>query len=524
MTGAEGSFPLVTCASSPCESGPFEGGAVQPNVYSLQLNTNYTLPATSSCSGASAPSACHGWQQFIYDSYLKEIRIEPALIGYGSNPCPAPFILSDGFGNCYDENENSTTVPQLTPQQLNTESAKFLGQVGLVGGTLTDTVKLILSGTTAYAATSPDSLLNLSGHWNIAQFGIYGDRGAGEANFAAGTDLKVNLMTHSGTTMKPQCVAFNSTGESNNLFLQPAPVLAIGAAPSIESEQSSNPSATPPACAAARGYGEIHLGTFGCASCSQTLTYPFQATGDFQLADAPLPTGGPPFNVQTRLVPFPPNPDLSVSQDVAAQIGRSQVALCNAQPLRLDINAQAVQLADGQRLALPGGGSVSRQGNVYLIQDSHGDTVQVEPDSYLGANFLKETVGLGRWPTPVTGLLANAPNQAGAVQSKTGAVLASPFPFSKFYNLYGNSWRVTASQDLLSPACGAKFASGNPATNYDETDLTSQQRQHAQKICAKVPAALLDPCILDVATLGDKAVNVYQTLPGNTIWGSIIPG
>src|SRR5262249_36892748 len=77
MTGAEGSFPSVTCAASPCESGLFGNtGTAGPNVYSLQLNTNTNLPATSSCRTASNPGFCFGWQQFVYDSYLKEIQVE----------------------------------------------------------------------------------------------------------------------------------------------------------------------------------------------------------------------------------------------------------------------------------------------------------------------------------------------------------------------------------------------------------------------------------------------------------------
>ncbi len=189
MTAAEGSFPSVTCASSPCESGQFgNAGAAGNNIYSLQLNTNFNLPATSSCSTALVPSACTGWQQFVYDSDLKEIQVEPALLGY-DNTCTGTFNTPDGAGNCYDENENTASVPQLTPQQLMSDSVKFVGQVGLVNGTETDTVKMIVSGTSS-AATAADNLVNLAGNWTDAQFGLYGDRGGGEANFIAGTDMR----------------------------------------------------------------------------------------------------------------------------------------------------------------------------------------------------------------------------------------------------------------------------------------------------------------------------------------------
>ena len=531
MTGADGSFPSVTCAASPCETDQQTQG--RPNVYSLQLNTNTDLPATQSCSTSPAPDSCLGWQQFVYDSDVGtangqpfgQIQVEPALINYGPS-CPlGKFNTSDGSsdGNCYDENGNPTLVPQVTPQELMSESVRFSGQVGLVGGTLTDTVKMIVSGT-AYAATARDKLVNLSGHWKDAQFGIYGDCCTHEAYFKPGTDLKVNLMTHSGTTMAPQCVALNTTAESNNLYLQPAPTLAPGTAPTIESDQNSNPPTSPAACANGNGWGEIHLNTFGCASCSTHLSYNFQASGDFQLAAAPLPSAGPPFNVQARLIPYTPNPNLSVSQDIAAQIGPSQVAVCNA-PLRLEINKHAVQLANGHRIGLPGGGSVSRQANVYLIRDRHGDSVRAAPGkSHLGVTYLDTWVGLGRWPTTVSGLLANAGNQANAVESSGGTVLTAPFSFGKFYQRYGNSWRVTPTQDLLS-ACGTKFASGNPTDNYEASSLPHQAFLSAHAICVSAGVrapALLDACILDVAVLGKEAVNVYRTLPTNVIWGKIV--
>jgi hypothetical protein len=533
MTRADGSFPSVTCAASPCERNT--GASGQDNVYSLQLNTQIGLPATQSCS-TSSTGACKGWQQFVYDSHVGTdgtgqpfgtIRVEPALINYGQpgGPCPARFNSSDGAGNCYDTHENATQLKQLTPQQLMSDPVIFSGQAGLVNGTLTDTVKLIDSDT-AYAATAPDKLVNLSGHWYDAQFGIYGECCGEEADFIPGTDLKVNVMTHSGTTAAPQCEAFRGTAESNNLYLQPAPTLGTGTgtgtAPTIESDQSRNPPTSPAACANGNGWGEIHLNTFGCASCSTHLSYNFQASGDFQLAAAPLPSGGPPFNVQARLIPYAANPNLSVSQDIAAQIGPSQVAVCNAPP-RLEINKHAVQLTNGHRIGLPGGGSVSRQANVYLIRDRHGDSVQAAPKSPHGVPYLDTWVGLGRWPTTVSGLLANAGNHANAVESSGGTVLTAPFSFGKFYKQYGNSWRVTPAQDLLS-ACGTKFASGNPTQNYEASSLPHQEYLSAHAICVSAGVrapALLDACILDVAVLGKEAVNVYRTLPTNVIWGKI---
>ncbi len=519
---ADGTFPTVTCASSPCESGQFGGaGPALNNVYSLQLNTNYNLPATASCSGALVPAACTGWQQFVYDSDLAEIQVEPALIGY-NNTCVYPFDTPDFAGDCYDENEVATPVPALTPQQLNTDAVTFSGLAGVVGGVLTDTVRMVVSST-AYAATAADSLVNLSGSWKISQFGLYGDRGGGGANFIAGSDVKVHLTTHSGTTAAPTCIMWNSTGEYNNLYLQPSPALGTGAAPYIQSDQASTAPSSPPSCSSGNGWGEIHVNTFGCATCSTHLSYNFQGTGDYWYANAPG-LGGSAFEVQSRLQPFAANPNLSVSQEMAAQVGSSQVALCNGTPMQLMVNKNPVVLGSGGRIALAGGGSVTRQGNVYVIRDGSGDSVQTTQNSYLGVTYLDTYADLGRWPTSVSGLLANAPgSSSSSLVTAGGTVLTAPFSFSTFYPEYGDSWRVAPSQDLLSP-CGTNFTTGDPTVNYEASSLPSSEYQTAHATCVSAGVespALLDACTLDVAVLGSGAVKVYQGLPTNLTWGQI---
>ena len=378
------------------------------------------------------PSACTGWQQFVYDSDLKEIQVEPALLGY-DNTCTGTFNTPDGAGNCYDENENTASVPQLTPQQLMSDSVKFVGQVGLVNGTETDTVKMIVSGTSS-AATAADNLVNLAGNWTDAQFGLYGDRGGGEANFIAGTDMKVNVITHNGTTAAPQCVPFNSTGESNNLFLQPAPTLGTSPSPAMESDQNSNAPTSPAACATANGIGDTHLDTFN------KLLYDFQAQGDYELVGtsaAPPPRTGigikplifkpamSGFTVQERQVSGAPSwPNAAVNRAVAAHVGTTNVAVCTA-PTRLEVNGGTVNLANGSEQLLPDGASVALNGNVYLIQDGNGNSVQatVQPGA---TPHVDVTVGLGKWPEPVQGLLTNAGNSNNAIESRTGSRVHRP--------------------------------------------------------------------------------------------------
>ena len=477
------------------------------------------------------PSACTGWQQFVYDSDLKEIQVEPALLGYDKT-CTGTFNTSDGAGNCYDENENTASVPQLTPQQLMSDSVKFVGQVGLVNGTETDTVKMIVSGTGS-AATAADNLVNLAGNWKDAQFGLYGDRGGGEANFIAGTDMKVNVITHSGTTAAPQCVPFNSTGESNNLFLQPAPTLGTSPSPAMESDQNSNAPTSPAACATANGIGDTHLDTFN------KLLYDFQAQGDYELVGtgAPQPTTGigvkpsifkpatSGFTVQERQVSGAPSwPNAAVNRAVAARVGSTNVAVCTA-PTRLEVNGGTVNLANGSEQLLPDGASVALNGNVYLIQDGNGNSVQatVQPGV---TPHVDVTVGLGKWPEPVQGLLTNAGNSNNAIEARTGPYSPPPSPSAR-----STVPTATAGSSLRPRICCPLVTARPDLWNTSIPGSRSTRRTYRPKIatparvvCAKAGvelAPVLNACMVDVAVLGVRGANVYRTLGTPAVWGLI---
>jgi hypothetical protein len=521
LSSATGSFDSESAGVT--ESGPNpNGGAVAANMYSLQLNAKpFTTPA---CSGGG--SSCLGFEQFVYDSSSNGVYVQDWLNEYDAS-CPSGWTTEPLYGHTYcvinsPIGESLLSVAAPTAAQL---ANVTLTGTPVSGGN--DTVVMAVGGTAVGNNTAPDSNVDLAGHWNTVEFGVFGDGNGSQAVFSNGTDLKVRVTTHSGTTAAPACVQESFTEETNNLNFAAKPVTSTGAAPGILTEQNTSAGVSGNDCANANGWGEIHLNTFGCASCSTPLSYNFQAAGDFELASlASGRAAGPPFSAQTRLVAFAANPSLSVSDAVAAQIGRAQVAVCDARSPRVEINRQAVALANGQWRGLPNGGSVSRQGNTYLIRDGAGDTVAATPDSFLGVPYLDVSVGLGRWPTTVSGLLANAANQAAAVESRGGTVLTAPFQFGEFYKLYGNSWRVTPRQDLLS-ACGTKVASGTPAENFEAGNLPPKLFNSARAICVRAGVqtpALLDACTLDVAVLGRDAAEVYRTLPRNVIWGKIVTG
>jgi hypothetical protein len=509
MTSATGSFdsesPGVTeSGPRPTTTGP---GPVAANMYSLQLNSQkFTTPACSSS------PACVGWEQFVYGASSNYVFVQYWLEHYDT-ACPAgwrSFTFSGAPSDIY-----CYTSSLATRLAVSAPAAGGLGSVTLTGRAPaggTDAVVMTDGGHAVASATDPDSMLGLAANWDTAEFGVFGDSYGSQANFSPGTDLKVRVTPHNGTTMAPSCLLVGLTGESNNLTLATPPALAMGASPAMVSEQTSVPGSA--GCAAASGFGDTHLTTFG------DLLYDFQASGDFELA-----TTGPGFFVQERQVSGAPSwPNAAVNQAVAASVGTSDVAVCTA-PTRLFVNNAPAELADGSRLSLPGGGDVSLSEDGYLIRGPDGDWVRAQVIPAAPA-YVNVSVGLSRWPEGVSGLLANAGTSTSALESRDGTVLAAPFTFAQFYGVYGDSWRVPANESLLS-ACGGKVSSGDPKALFYAASLPAGLAKQAQATCldAGVRAApLLDPCTVDVAVLGSKtAASVYLSEPADLTLGQITP-
>jgi hypothetical protein len=81
-----------------------------------------------------------------------------------------------------------------------------------------DTVKLTTSNN-AYAVTLADSVVDLAGNWNTAEYNIFGDGGGSEAVFNAGTTIEVKIQLQDDSTNAPICENDGFTLETNNLGL-----------------------------------------------------------------------------------------------------------------------------------------------------------------------------------------------------------------------------------------------------------------------------------------------------------------
>ncbi len=200
-----GSFPVVKRLKSETDDG-------LPNVYSLQLNSNF-MSGDQACAGASNPSQCLGWLQYVYSSSEHSAFMQYWLIHYtgGSVHCPAGW---NSFSpDCY-MNSPAVFVPQ--------EAVTDLPQMNLSGNAVNgglDTL-VYMDGANAYSTTGEDSVMFLSAGWTGSEFNIIGDGGGSQADFNVRTALTVQIDITDGTTAEPTCQAHDgTTGETNNLTL-----------------------------------------------------------------------------------------------------------------------------------------------------------------------------------------------------------------------------------------------------------------------------------------------------------------
>jgi hypothetical protein len=495
ISSAIGSFDSVTPATATV-SGRWGGNPNAADAFTLQINSQqFPTPA---CYGGNR--WCLGWQQFIYSQNQCGgpcVFFEYWLVGFGP-ACPQLGGWTQSGNDCWF-NSPSRAAPAVTAAQLQGTTLTATAAGG------TDQVILTSPGGTA-VGTAADSVLSLEQKWNAAEFNIFGDCCRSQANFSPGTTVVTRTRVINGSTAAPDCVVEGFTGETNNLSFGPSPPAASAPGPAVIFTASSA-GGSPSNCAAATTIGDTHLTTFG------GLLYDFQAAGDFLLAET-----GPNFVVQTRQVSGAPTwPNASVNKAVAVQAGKSRVVICLA-PSRVEIDGRPVRLSDGRSLQLPDGGDVVRRGNVYFVRGPTGDSVRAVNNT----NYIDVSVGLGRWPSKVRGLLANGSKGTNSIETRDGDVLTSPFSYEALYGRFAEGWRVPAIESMLS-ACGRNVERGVPKKLFFAKDLDPRLGRRTQVICAQAgvkEGPLLDACTLDVAVIGSsKAAKVYATMPNPVVVG-----
>jgi hypothetical protein len=233
ISSAVGSFDSVTGVTN-------DFNAI-PN-FSLQLNTQFFN--TAACDVARKPSACLGWQQFLYNPiyapfssdfdfpnvYYGQAYMQYWLINFGDN-CPLGWRSYDG-SYCYRNSYDAVLIPPVTLADL-----RYLT---LAGSTALGTDTVTMSrGSEVFTATGQDSVLNLQQVWQFAEFNVFGNCCSSQFNYNKGSTIVVRTSVDDGTTNPPTCVRNGLTGETNNLTLVNRCCTYGGSSPSIVFTESN---------------------------------------------------------------------------------------------------------------------------------------------------------------------------------------------------------------------------------------------------------------------------------------------
>jgi uncharacterized protein YceK len=248
IASATGSFPAVIGVTS--VSSTNAGSDSGNGSYSLQLNSQFF--STAACGTL---AHCQGWVQFVYRNQTKRRRsnleIWDWLVSSTSKPlasCPLNAGWdSSASGSGVDCYQTSPIVWISNQPITNLANMTLTGSASSTG----DSIELS-TGSTVYAVqkAQPDSVLDLSSHWNFAEFNVFGYSTAGSkpssAQFNAGSNVTVSVEVDDGVMTRPRCIGkYSTTLEINNLSLSaPPPSPTPLANPSIIFAESNPGSGT----------------------------------------------------------------------------------------------------------------------------------------------------------------------------------------------------------------------------------------------------------------------------------------
>lgn len=306
-----------------------------------------------------------------------------------------------------------------------------------------------------------------------------------------------------------------------------------------------------------RSYGDPHIATI------DGFSYSLQTVGESVL----IKSNDGSFEVQERHSAF--SSSMSLNTAVAVKAGRDRVAIYTRKmpdgntstPLRL--NGKPVTLQNN-KLILPGGGSIAKQGSDYVIHAPSGENVVISPRGSGDQAFLNISPFVYNRSGKYSGLLGNVNgnpkddlqilggSSVSATRSSYGDVkqvlnlvglrtlgvldTSEKLYFDSLYKEFANSWRVKPEKSLFD------YQFGKTTKNYTDLAfpnkyltlnmLSSSQVQQARKACtqAKVTEDLMEGCIFDVGFSGFSEfaratadINGYISLVNQLVPGANIP-
>ena len=255
-----------------------------------------------------------------------------------------------------------------------------------------------------------------------------------------------------------------------------------------------------------QAWGDVHIVTYN------GLTYNFQASGDFVLAELRIP--GDNFQIQMELEPWYTGASVTTIHAVAIALGSDRVTFdwTRADPVWVDGAASAISMAD-PTLTLPDGTITEMSPDMFKVNWDTGETMTVTSfGSYI--NIVDGIPG-NAGPGAYAGLQGEDEGQSNDIQLADGTVLPQPVSSAQLYGEYANSWAVSSAASLFDGPTVATSAPADPLT------LANLPQNLVSQAAALVAAAgITDPGIaqsaeLDYLATGDpsfitSAANIQQ--------------
>ncbi len=306
-----------------------------------------------------------------------------------------------------------------------------------------------------------------------------------------------------------------------------------------------------------RSYGDPHIATI------DGLSYSLQTVGETIL----IQSNDGAFVVQTRQSAF--SASMSLNTAVAVKAGPDRVVLYTREmpdgntstPWR--VNGKPVSLQT-DKLGLPGGGTIAKQGSDYVIHVPSGENVVISPRGSGNQAFLNISPFVYNRSGKYNGLLGNVNgnpkddlqirggSSVSATRSSYGDVkqvfnlvglripgaldTTEKLYFDNLYKEFARSWQVKPTESLFD------YAAGKTTKNYTDPAfpdkyltlnmLSSSQVQQAREACTKanVTEDLMEGCVFDVGFSGfsefaraTAEINGYIGLVNQLVPGVNIP-
>ncbi len=243
-----------------------------------------------------------------------------------------------------------------------------------------------------------------------------------------------------------------------------------------------------------QAFGDVHIITYN------GLTYNFQATGDFVLAQSRIP--GDNFQIQMQLAPWYAGASVTTIQEVAIALGADDVTFSwmRGNTVLVDGAATTLSMAD-PTLTLSGGSITEVSPSMFKVNWNTGETMTVSnvtPFAGEYPDFISITDGVpgNVGPGAYAGLQGEDEGQQNDIQLADGQVLPQPVSSAELYGEYANSWAVSSATSLFGAPLLPTSAPADPLTL---SDLPQNLVNQAAALVAA--AGITDPGIAQAAEL-----------------------